>query len=158
VIAAVYWKIIPMNDINKIVLGRISSSFEIDIEGEEEKKFFEEKIPEFNLTLRSSIGSTMRVITSKGLKIIFRFRPKEWPDGIKTSKLWVGQGKHNEIELRANGSYSLGIGSIHPDGTAYVLADGSEFNPLTLSKPEIEEIVHRISGEDLKYDERGSIN
>jgi hypothetical protein len=138
-----------------IVLGRISSSFEIDIDGEEGKRCLEEKLPQFNLTLQSSIGSTMRVVTSRGLKMIFRFRPEEWPDGIKTSKLWVGQGKHNEIELRANGSYSLGIGSIHPDGTAYVLADGSEFNPLTLSKPEIEEIVHRISGEDLKYDERG---
>ena len=96
----------------------------------------------------------MRVITSKGLKLIFRFRPEEWPEGIKTCNLWVGEEKHNEIELRANGSYSLGISSIHPDGTPYVLADGSEFNPLTLSKSEIEEIVRGISGEDVDNDER----
>jgi hypothetical protein len=97
----------------------------------------------------------MRVVTSTGLKMIFRFRPEEWPEGIKScNSLWVGEGKHNRIELRANGSYSLGIDSIHPDGTPYVLAAGSEFNPVTLSKLEIEEIVRRISGEDLDNDEK----
>jgi hypothetical protein len=138
-----------------IVLGRVSSSFEIDIDGEQGKKYFEEKLPVFNLNLQTSIRSTMRVITSKGLKIIFRFRPEEWPEGIKScNSLWVGEKKHNRIELRANGSYSLGIGSIHPDGTPYRLATGSEFNPVTLSKLEIEEIVHKISGESLNDDEK----
>jgi hypothetical protein len=138
-----------------IVLGRISNSFEIDIDGEEGKKYFEEKLPEFNLNLQSSIRITMRVNTSNGLKIIFRFRPEEWPEGIKTCNgLWVGEKKHTRIELRANGSYSLGIGSIHPDGTPYVLANDSKFDPVTLSKLEIEEIVHGISGEDLNNDEK----
>jgi hypothetical protein len=138
-----------------IVLGRISNSFEIDIDGEEGKKYFEEKLPEFNLNLQSSIRITMRVITSNGLKIIFRFRPEEWPEGIKScNSLWVGEKKHTRIELRANGSYSLGIGSIHPDGTPYVLANDSKFDPVTLSKLEIEEIVHGISGEDLNNDEK----
>jgi hypothetical protein len=138
-----------------IVLGRISSSFEIDIDGEEGKKYFEESLSELNLNLQSSIRRTMSVLTSNGFKKILRFNPEEWPEGIKTcNSLWVGKRKHNRIELRANGSYSLGIGSTHPDGTSYVLADGSEFSPVTLSKLEIEEIVHRISGEDLDNDEK----
>jgi hypothetical protein len=137
-----------------IVLGRISNSFEIDIDGEEGRKYFEEKIPKFNLNLQSSIRSTMRVITSNGSKIIFRFRPEDWPEGIKSCKLWIGEKKHTRIELRANGSYSLGIGSIHPDGTPYVLANDSKFDLVTLSKVEIEEIVHGISGDDLNDDEK----
>src|SRR5215204_4960069 len=138
-----------------IVLGRISSSFELDIDGEEGKKYFEKKLPEFNPNLQSSIKSTMRVVTSKGEKMIFRFRPEEWPEGIKTcNNLWIGKEKHNRIELRANDSYSVGIDSIHPDGTPYVLANGSDFNPLTLSKLEIEEIIYKISGENPNNDEK----
>ena len=138
-----------------IVLGKISSSFEIDIDGEEGKKYFEEIFPEFSPNLQSAIKNTMRVVTSNGLKLIFKFRPDEWPEGIKNcNHLWLGQGKDNGIELRANGSYSLGVGSVHPDGTIYALANGSEFSPSTLLKLEIEEIVHKIGGEDLNNDEK----
>jgi hypothetical protein len=138
-----------------IVLGKISSSFEIDIDGEEGKKHFEEAFSRFNQDLQSAIRNTMRVVTSNGLKLIFRFRPEEWPEGIKNCKhLWVGQGSHNGIELRANGSYCLGIGSVHPDGTPYVLENDGEFNPLTLTKSEIEELVHRIGGENLNNAEK----
>jgi len=61
--------------------------------------------------------------------------------------LWKGDGKHNGIELRGNGCYSLGVGSVHPDGTVYSLAYDSEFNPLTLTKSEIEELVDVIAGD-----------
>jgi hypothetical protein len=129
-----------------IVLGKISCALEIDIDGEGGKKRFEELFQQFTPNLQSAIKNTMRVVSSNGLKLIFKFRLDEWHEGIKTAKLWKApEGDHNAIELRANSSYSLGVGSVHPDGLVYSLAVGSEFNPFTLLKSEIEELVEKIS-------------
>jgi bifunctional DNA primase/polymerase-like protein len=123
-----------------IIHGKASESFEVDIDGDGGKKYFEQVFPRFNPNLQSAIKSSMRVVTSNGLKIIFKYRPEEWLEGIDSIKgLWKGQSKHNGIDLLGNGSYSLGVRSVHPDGSVYSLAHGSEFNPLTLTKPEIEE-------------------
>ena len=137
------------SDLNFAVIhGKASESFEIDIDGEGGKKYFEQVFPSFSPNLQSAIKNTMRVVSPNGLKIIFKFRIDEWPEGINTIKeLWKGEGKHNGIQLLGNRSYSLGVGSVHPDGKVYSLAQGSDFNPLTLTKPEIEELVDIIFGE-----------
>jgi hypothetical protein len=131
-----------------VIYGKVSGSFEIDIDGDEGKQRFEQVFPKFNPNLQSAIRNTMRLVSSNGQKIIFKYRPEEWPEGISTIKdLWKGDGKHNGIELRGNGCYSLGVGSVHPDGTVYSLAYDSEFNPLTLTQSEIEELVDVIAGD-----------
>lgn len=140
-----------------VICGKVSEAIEIDIDGEGGKKRFEHIFPEFNPNLRSAINNTMRVNSANGQKIIFKYRPEEWPEGINSIKdLWKGEGKHNGIELRGNGCYSLGVGSIHPDGPAYTLAHDSDFNPLTLTKAEIEELVDIIGGE--KYNDHSSVS
>jgi hypothetical protein len=128
-----------------IVLGKVSSCFEIDIDGQGGKAKFDQVFPQLDPNLQSAIKNTMCIVSPNGLKLLFRFRSEEWPEGIKTTKLWNGEGDHDGIELRANGSYSLGIGSVNSTGATYTLARGSEFNPLTLLKPEIEELVNKIS-------------
>jgi Bifunctional DNA primase/polymerase, N-terminal len=100
-----------------VIHGKVSESFEIDIDGNGGKEHFDEIFHRFNPNLQSAIKNTMRVISSNGQKIIFKYRPEEWPEGINTIKdLWKGEGKHNGIELLGNGSYSLRVGSVHPDG------------------------------------------
>jgi hypothetical protein len=132
-----------------IVLGKISCALEIDIDGQGGKNHFEQLFQQFTPNLQSAIKNTMRIVSSNGLKLIFKFRLDEWPEGIKTAKLWKAQeGEHNAIELRGNSSYSLGVGAVHPDGTIYSLATGSEFNPLTLLKSEIEELIQNISDDE----------
>jgi hypothetical protein len=131
-----------------IVLGKVSSCFEIDIDGQGGKTKFDQVFQQLDPNLQSTIKNTMRIVSPNGLKLLFRFRSDEWPEGVKTTKLWNGEGDHDGIELRANGSYSLGVGSIHPTGDIYSLAHRSEFNPLTLLKSEIEELVYRINGHE----------
>jgi Bifunctional DNA primase/polymerase, N-terminal len=100
-----------------VIHGKVSGSIEFDIDGNGGKKHFEQIFPKLSPNLQSAIKNTMRVISSNGQKIIFKYRPEEWPEGINTIKdLWKGEGKHNGIELLGNGSYSLRVGSVHPDG------------------------------------------
>jgi hypothetical protein len=141
-----------------IVLGNISNSLEIDIDGEQGRRYFEDVFTRLTPNLQSAIKNTMRIVSANGLKLLFKFISDEWPQGIRTNNgLWKGKGKHNRIDLRANGSYSVGVGSVHPDGTLYALADGSEFNPLTLSKLEIEGFIDEICGEKLEEDNKYDI-
>jgi Family of unknown function (DUF5906)/D5 N terminal like/Bifunctional DNA primase/polymerase, N-terminal len=141
--------LIDSNNNFAVIHGKASESYEIDIDGEGGKQYLEQVFPRFNSNLQCAIKNTMRVVTSNGQKIIFKYRPEEWPEGIDTIRgLWKGQGKHNRIDLQGNGSYSLGVGSVHPDGSVYSLAHGSEFNPLMLTKPEIEELVDIIAGDE----------
>jgi Bifunctional DNA primase/polymerase, N-terminal len=62
-----------------VIYGKASESFEIDIDGEWGKKYFEQVFPRFNPNLQCAIKNTMRVVSSTGLKIIFKYRPEEWP-------------------------------------------------------------------------------
>jgi Bifunctional DNA primase/polymerase, N-terminal len=135
-----------------VICGEVSGCFEIDIDGNGGRERFEEIFPNLNPNLQSAIKNTMRVVSPNGLKIIFKFRSDEWPEGIDAIKdLWKGQGKHNRIELLGNGCYSLGVGSVHQDRPVYSLAQGSEFNPLTLMKTEIEELVDTIIGHEHSF-------
>lgn len=132
-----------------IVLGKISTSLEIDVDGELGRKHFERIFAGINPILQKILSNTMRIVSASGYKLILRYIPSEYPEGICTVRLWKGEGQHNGVELRGNGACSVALGSIHPSGHIYVLAEKNEFYPITVSKSEIEEIVAAISGIDV---------
>jgi hypothetical protein len=127
-----------------VVLGKISRGLEIDIDGYGGKQRFDEITFQLNNVLQSKIRSTMHVISANGSKLLFRFRSEEWPNGICTKRLWKGEEEHDGIELRANGTYSIGLGSVHPNGVPYTLFDEKKGVPLELSKSELQELASKI--------------
>jgi Bifunctional DNA primase/polymerase, N-terminal len=87
--------------------------------------------------------------------IILRFNPEDFQNGqdIKTTTLWIGEGKHSEIKLKAEGGYIIVPPSLHASGNRYEFINKVEPHALTR-----DQILELISTFDLKIFDNGNAN
>jgi hypothetical protein len=148
------WFVNSDNNIG-LITGKISGIFAIDIDGQEAKEYYIQKIDSLSdKELVQSIKDTMKIKTGSGnTNLIFRFNPDEFTiddgaDGLPNNILWKGssstdQNNHNEIRLRGEGAYIVVPPSIHPNDKEYKLVNG--INPAFLTRSEIKEIMSLFS-------------
>jgi hypothetical protein len=130
------------NDHNIGVLtGQLSSSFALDIDGENSKRDFQNLVGSMSKTLQDKVNNTMHVRTGGGnALIIFRYNKEDFPNGIKSEKI-VAYPKHDEIMISGEGRYVVMPPSVHKSGKEYELLSD---NLLTLTKDEVEELLSAL--------------
>ncbi len=90
-----------------VVTGRISGIFVVDCDSPEAFQWAQEKLPPCDL----------RVRTAKGVHQYYPFsgeRPMRNKVGVRYD------GRQLDIDIRADGGYVVGPGSVHPNGHIYV--------------------------------------
>lgn len=131
-----------------IVTGCISRLLVFDIDGEYSRKFlFEMILPKLSDGVQYKILHSVRVRTGGGnLQIQLRYTEEDFPKGIKSWKC-ISFGKHDELAIKANGTYVIGPGSIGASGRTYELEPESGEKILTVTKAEVNELFDTIRNE-----------
>lgn len=89
-----------------IVTGKVSGIFVIDLDSPEAIAWAADHLP----------PCAMRVRTAKGLHLYF---PYSGGCGIRNKVRTTFEGKALELDVRGEGGYVLGPGSVHPSGHVY---------------------------------------
>lgn len=134
-----------------ILTGIISRIIVFDIDGDEAEKHFDTLVESLcDTEIENVIKNTMQTKSGsgQGKHVVLRFNPKDFQNGqeIKTTTLWIGEGKHNEIKLKAEGGYILVLPSLHASGNRYEFINKVE--PCILTKQRILKLVHAFNTKD----------
>jgi Bifunctional DNA primase/polymerase, N-terminal len=138
-----------------ITTGDISCLIVLDIDGDRSKRIFESQLLlKFSESLRIKTLDTTHVQTGGGgAHIWFKYKSEDFPEGIAT-KPYLRFKDHDEICLKANGSYVIAPPSIHSSGRRYEF-EGELSYLETLTKAEVLELLTLLEG--LKSKDTGSI-
>ena len=124
-----------------VITGHISSTFALDIDGENSKRDFQKCVDSLSKNLQNTINNTMHVRTGGGnALIIFRYNKEDFPNGIKSEKI-VAYPNHDEIMISGDSRYVVMPPSVHKSGKKYELLSD---NLLTLTKDEVEELLKTL--------------
>jgi Bifunctional DNA primase/polymerase, N-terminal len=142
------WFSQPTNNKNNIAIttGDISCLIVLDIDGDRSKRIFESQLLlKFSESLRVKTLNTTHVQTGGGgAHIWFKYKQEDFPEGIPT-KPYLRFKDHDEIYLKANGSYVIAPPSIHSSSSRYEFE--GELNCLeTLTKAEVLELLTLLEG------------
>ncbi|HEY9387419.1 MAG TPA: phage/plasmid primase, P4 family [Nitrososphaeraceae archaeon] len=142
------WFSQPSNNKNNIAIttGDISCLIVLDIDGDRSKRIFESQLLlKFSESLRVKTLNTTHVQTGGGgAHIWFKYRPEDFPEGIAT-KPYLRFKDHDEICLKASGSYVIAPPSIHSSGRRYEF-EGELSYLETLTKAEALELLTLLEG------------
>lgn len=89
-----------------VALGRVSNLLRVDVDG---------SVAHTELVRLGGVPETLSFSTpSGGTGYLFHYL-----DGIRTEKLWKGEGEHEELRVQSDGAYTVLPPSAHPDGGSY---------------------------------------
>jgi DNA polymerase elongation subunit (family B) len=119
-----------------ILTGIISRIIVFDIDSDEAEKHFDKLVESLGDTeIENVIKNTMQTKSGsgQGKHVVLRFNPKDFQNGqeIKTTTLWIGEGKHSEIKIKAEGGYIIVPSSLHASGDRYKFINKVEPGILT---------------------------